>query len=123
MGEGATSAQGCEHRRASRRRAAELRRLRRPGMLLALAPRRRGGVPPAEPVLRAGGEGGLRGRAVFETLRVYDGRPFELHPHFDRLIESARKLRLPPPPLAGFQSLAHDALAAAAVPNCVLRFL
>ena len=93
------------------------------GMLLALAQLGRGVVPPDEPVLRADDEGVLRGRAVFETLRVYDGRPFELHPHFDRLTESARKLRLPPPPLTGFQSLAHDALAAAAVPDCVLRFL
>jgi 4-amino-4-deoxychorismate lyase len=92
-------------------------------VLLALAQLGRGVVPPDEPVLRADDEGVLRGRAVFETLRVYDGRPFELHPHFDRLTESARKLRLPPPPLAELQSLAHDALAAGGEPDCVLRFL
>lgn len=92
-------------------------------MLLALAQLGRGVVPPDEPVLRADDEGVLRGRAVFETLRVYDGRPFELHPHFDRLTASARRLRLPDPPLAELQSLAHDALAAAGEPNCVLRFL
>jgi branched-subunit amino acid aminotransferase/4-amino-4-deoxychorismate lyase len=91
--------------------------------LLALAQLGRGVVPPDEPVLRADDEGVLRGRAVFETLRVYGGRPFELHPHFDRLRESARKVRLPEPPLAELQSLAHDALAAANVPDCVLRFL
>jgi 4-amino-4-deoxychorismate lyase len=91
--------------------------------LLALAQLGRGVVAPDEPVLRADDEGVLRGRAVFETLRVYDGRPFELHPHFERLTASARRLRLPEPPLAELQSLAHDALAAAAEPNCVLRYL
>jgi branched-subunit amino acid aminotransferase/4-amino-4-deoxychorismate lyase len=92
-------------------------------MLLALAQLGRGVVPPDEPVLRADDEGVLRGRAVFETLRVYDGRPFELHPHFDRLKASAAKVRLPEPPLAELQSLAHEALAAANEPDCVLRFL
>jgi 4-amino-4-deoxychorismate lyase len=91
--------------------------------LLALAQLGRGVVPADEPVLRADDDGVLRGRAVFETLRVYEGRPFELHPHFDRLRESARRVRLPEPPLADLQSLAHDALAAAGEPNCVLRFL
>jgi branched-subunit amino acid aminotransferase/4-amino-4-deoxychorismate lyase len=91
--------------------------------LLALAQLGRGVVPPDEPVLRADDEGVLRGRAVFETLRVYDGRPFEFHPHFDRLTASARKLRLPPPPFPELQALAHDALEAAAAPDCVLRFL
>jgi branched-subunit amino acid aminotransferase/4-amino-4-deoxychorismate lyase len=91
--------------------------------LLALAQLGRGAVPPDEPVLRGDDEGVLRGRAVFETLRVYDGRPFELHPHFDRLKASAARLRLPEPPLDALQSLAHDALAAAGEPNCVLRFL
>jgi branched-subunit amino acid aminotransferase/4-amino-4-deoxychorismate lyase len=92
-------------------------------MLLGLAQLGRGVVPVDQPVLRADDDGVLRGRAVFETLRVYDGRPFELHPHFDRLKASAERLRLPEPPLAEFQSLAHDALAAAGEPNCVLRFL
>jgi 4-amino-4-deoxychorismate lyase len=91
--------------------------------LLALAQLGRGVVPVDEPVLRADDEGVLRGRAVFETLRVYDGRPFALHPHFDRLEASAARVQLPPPPLGELQSLAHDALAAAGEPDCVLRFL
>jgi branched-subunit amino acid aminotransferase/4-amino-4-deoxychorismate lyase len=93
------------------------------GVLLALAQLGRGVVAPDQPVLRADDDGVLRGRAVFETLRVYDGRPFELHPHFDRLKASAQRLRLPEPPLADLQSLAHEALAAANEPNCVHRFL
>ena len=91
--------------------------------LLALAQLGRGVVPPGEPVLRADDDGVLRGRAVFETLRVYAGRPFELDAHFDRLKASAARLRLAEPPAAALQSLAHDALVAAGAPDCVLRFL
>lgn len=90
---------------------------------LAVAQLGRGVVPADEPALRADDEGVLRGRAVFEVLRVYDGRPFELHPHFDRLKASAARVRLPEPPLAELQSLAHDALAAAGAPDCSLWFL
>jgi len=91
--------------------------------LLALAQLGRGVVPPGEPVLRADDEGVLRGRAVFETLRVYGGRPFELDAHLERLRTSAARLRLPDPSAAELQSLAHDALAAAGEEDCVLRFL
>ena len=91
--------------------------------LLALAQLGRGVVPPGEPVLRGDDEGVLRGRAVFETLRLYDGRPFELHAHLDRLKASAARLRLPQPPLDALEALAHDALAAAGERDCVLRFL
>jgi branched-subunit amino acid aminotransferase/4-amino-4-deoxychorismate lyase len=91
--------------------------------LLALAQLGRGVVLPDEPVLRADDEGVIRGRAVFETLRVYGGRPFELDAHLDRLKASAVRLRLPEPPAAALQSLAHEALAAAGAADCVLRFL
>jgi branched-subunit amino acid aminotransferase/4-amino-4-deoxychorismate lyase len=91
--------------------------------LLALAQLGRGVVPADAPVLRADDEGVLRGRAVFETLRVYGGRPFELDAHLDRLKTSAARLRLPEPPGAELQSLAHDALAAADEADCALRFL
>ena len=39
--------------------------------VLALAVTGRGLVDPTEPVIRADDEGLLRGRAAFETLRVY----------------------------------------------------
>jgi branched-subunit amino acid aminotransferase/4-amino-4-deoxychorismate lyase len=90
--------------------------------LLALAQLGRGVVPPDAPVLRADDEGFLRGRAVFETLRVYDGRPFELAAHLERLELSAARLRLPPPPRGELVGLAEEALAAAGEPDCVLRF-
>ena len=63
--------------------------------VLALAVTGRGLVDPSEPVIRADDEGLLRGRAAFETLRVYGGRPFRLEAHLDRLIASAASIGLP----------------------------
>jgi 4-amino-4-deoxychorismate lyase len=57
--------------------------------LLALAVSGRGLCDPHEPVVRADDEALLRGRAAFETLRVYAGRPFRLEAHLDRLEASA----------------------------------
>ena len=63
--------------------------------VLALAVTGRGLVDPTEPVIRADDEGLLRGRAAFETLRVYGGRPFGLEAHLDRLTASAASIGLP----------------------------
>ena len=63
--------------------------------VLALAVTGRGLVDPSEPVIRADDEGLLRGRAAFETLRVYGGRPFRLEEHLDRLTASAASIGLP----------------------------
>ena len=41
-----------------------------------------------------------RGRAAFETLRVYGGRPFRLEAHLERLAGSAERLGLEPVPAA-----------------------
>jgi 4-amino-4-deoxychorismate lyase len=62
---------------------------------LALAVTGRGLVDPTEPVIRADDEALLRGRAAFETLRVYGGRPFRLEEHLDRLTGSAASIGLP----------------------------
>src|SRR5687767_1819712 len=40
-------------------------------------------------------EGLLRGDGVFEVVRVYDGRPYALDEHLDRMTRSAANLRLP----------------------------
>ncbi|HSF61415.1 MAG TPA: aminotransferase class IV, partial [Gaiellaceae bacterium] len=64
--------------------------------VLALAASGRGLVDPAEAVIRADDEALLRGRAAFETLRVYGGRPFRLEAHLDRLTASAESIGLPP---------------------------
>jgi branched-subunit amino acid aminotransferase/4-amino-4-deoxychorismate lyase len=81
-----------------------------------------GALPVDEPALHADDEGFLRGRAVFETLRVYGGRPFRLEAHLERLRRSAAALRLPDPDLGALARLGLDAVAAAGEPDAVLRF-
>lgn len=90
--------------------------------LLAVAVGGRGVVDPAEPVLRADDEAFLRGRAAFETLRVYGGRPYRLADHLARLSGSAERIGLPAVNTLELEELARLALDAAAVPDCVLRF-
>jgi 4-amino-4-deoxychorismate lyase len=89
--------------------------------LLALAVRGRGVVDPEEPVLHADDEGLIRGRAAFETTRVYNGRPFKLDEHLDRLAGSAARIGLPEVDRDECQSLAAAALAEADAPDCTLR--
>ena len=88
---------------------------------LAVAVGGRGVVDPAEPVLRADDEALLRGRAAFETLRVYAGRPFRLAEHLERLATSADRIGLPDVNRRELEELADEALAAAAAPEAVLR--
>jgi len=40
-------------------------------------------------------EGLLRGDGVFEAVHLYDGRPFGLEEHLQRMARSAAALRLP----------------------------
>ncbi len=63
----------------------------------AVAVAGRGLVDPREPVFAADDEALLRGRSVFETLRVYGGRPFRLDEHLARFAASAERVRLPAP--------------------------
>jgi 4-amino-4-deoxychorismate lyase len=63
--------------------------------LLALAVTGRGLIDPQEPAVRADDEALLRGRAAFETLKIYAGRPFRLDAHLDRLAASAELMALP----------------------------
>jgi 4-amino-4-deoxychorismate lyase len=91
--------------------------------LLALAVGGQGLVDPSEPVLYADDEGLLRGRAAFETLRIYGGEPFRLGAHIDRLERSAARIGLPPVERSEFESLAATAVAQADQPEAVLRLL
>jgi len=91
--------------------------------LLAVVELGRGLVPADAPVLYPDDEGVLRARAVFETLRVYEGRPFRLVGHLDRFAASAARLGLPPPEREAFTAAVAEALAAAGVPDAVLRLL
>jgi branched-subunit amino acid aminotransferase/4-amino-4-deoxychorismate lyase len=76
-----------------------------------------------EPVVHADDEGFLRGRAVFETLRVYDGTAFEFDKHLHRLAESAHALGLPAPEAGSFSRSAQSAIQAAGEKDAVLRLL
>jgi branched-subunit amino acid aminotransferase/4-amino-4-deoxychorismate lyase len=89
--------------------------------ILALAVTGRGLVEPEAPVLRADDEALLRGRAAFETLRIYCGVPFRIEQHLDRLAFSSAAIGLPPVDRAALGALAAAALAAAGVPDAVLR--
>lgn len=82
-----------------------------------------GAQPLDAPAVHADDEGFLRGRAVFETLRIYGGTPFRLDAHLERLARSALLVGLPEPDLAGLARLGLAAVAAAGEPDAVLRFL
>ena len=90
--------------------------------LLAVAVAGRGLVDPSEPVFGAGDEALLRGRAVFETLRVYGGRPFLFDGHLERLRASAAQMRLPAPDLSECRLLAALAVDAVGETELALRF-
>lgn len=51
-------------------------------------------APAAETVIPIVDEGFIRGDGAFEVVRVYDGRPFALDEHLDRMQRSAANLRL-----------------------------
>ena len=91
--------------------------------LLAVAVNGRGIVDPEEPVLRADDEALLRGRAAFETIRVYGGTPFKLAEHLDRLAASAERIGLPAVNRLELDELARQALDAAGAPDSVLRLI
>ena len=80
---------------------------------LAAAVAGKGVVDPDEAVVACDDDGFARGRAAFETLRVYDGVPFRLAQHVDRLVRSAARLGLPPPDADAVRELAGLALTAA----------
>jgi 4-amino-4-deoxychorismate lyase len=89
--------------------------------LLAVAVRGRGLVDPDEPVLNADDEALLRGRAAFETTRVYGGSPFKLDDHLARLAGSAERIGLPRVDPGECEELARSALEASGEPDAVLR--
>lgn len=88
---------------------------------LALAVLGHGVVDPSRPWLHADDAGVLRGRAAFETMRVYGGRPFRLADHLERLAGSAEVLGLPAPDPDALTAIAGEAVAASATDDAVLR--
>jgi 4-amino-4-deoxychorismate lyase len=63
----------------------------------------------------------VRGEAVFETMRVYRGRPFRLDAHLERLAVSAAGLDLALP--HGLEELAARAVGTAGAGDAVLRLI
>jgi branched-chain amino acid aminotransferase len=61
-------------------------------------------MPAQEATIPATDEGLLRGDGAFEVIRVYDGRPFALTDHLDRLERSAANLRLDEVPRSELES-------------------
>jgi len=53
-------------------------------------------LPPAEARVSVFDRGFLYGDSVYEVVRTYDGRPFELEPHLARLRHSAERIGLEP---------------------------
>ena len=81
----------------------------------------RGAVDPTLPLVAADDDGFARGRAAFETLRVYGGRPFRLEQHLARLVASATMLGLPEPDSSELGQATEAALAEARLGEAVLR--
>ncbi|WP_249011068.1 aminotransferase class IV [Conexibacter sp. DBS9H8] len=52
-------------------------------------------APAAETLIPVTDEGLIRGDGIFEVIRLYDGRPFRLEAHLDRLERSGAGIRLP----------------------------
>lgn len=88
---------------------------------VAVAVSGRGLVEPDAAVIALDDEGFSRGRAAFETLRVYGGRPFRLEEHLDRLTASVDRLGYAPPDRRELLGLVDLVLAAAGLPDAVLR--
>ena len=91
--------------------------------LLALSRAGVGSLPVDEPALHVDDEGFLRGRAVFETVHVYGGRPFRLPEHLERLARSAELVGTAQPDREGLSAAAEAAVSEAGVPDAVLRLL
>ncbi len=89
--------------------------------IIALAVSGRGLVDPGVPTVHADDQALLRGRAAFETVRVYEGVAFRLEEHLTRLAGSAERIGLPTVDRASLVALSELALGAGGEPNAVLR--
>jgi 4-amino-4-deoxychorismate lyase len=91
--------------------------------VLAVAATGRGLCAPDEPVIRADDEALLRGRAAFETLRIYAGHPFRVPSHLERLAASSERIGLPRFVRDELESLVSLVLPYAGPADAVLRLV
>jgi branched-chain amino acid aminotransferase len=68
--------------------------------------------PAQEATIAITDDGLVRGDGVFEVIRVYDGRPYAMREHLDRIGRSAANLRMPPPDRAAIEADAAALLEA-----------
>lgn len=87
----------------------------------AVAVAGRGLVDPHEPVFAADDDALVRGRSVFETTRVYGGRPFLLDRHLVRFAASAERVRLPTPDAGECERLGELVVGACEEKDLALR--
>lgn len=78
-------------------------------------------VDEAEAAVSPFDHGILVGDGVFETLRVYGGRPFAVGRHLDRLERSAAGIELPVPPRSLLEQAVTEVTAASAIDEGRLR--
>lgn len=78
-------------------------------------------APLADAALPLLEEGLLRGDGAFETVGVWDGRPFRLEAHLDRLRASLAALTLPEPDLDPVRAAIRRLLPTAAGADAALR--
>lgn len=79
-------------------------------------------LPAAEARLSPLDRGFLLGEGTFETLRAYDGRPFAIARHWERLRASCDVLGLETPAQDVFRTALEEVLAACGMTNARLRF-
>ncbi len=81
-------------------------------------------VPPERAVVSVFDRGFLYGDSVYEVLRTYRGKPFEMEAHLDRLQNSADLIALGlPVPRAVLVERIRHAIAAAANPESYVRII
>ncbi len=79
-------------------------------------------VPEEQGLISVFDRGYCYGDGVFETIRVYRGRPFRWAQHLDRLNRGAAFLGIPVPQTAGeLRKVADELIRGNEMPECVLR--
>lgn len=79
-------------------------------------------MPVAAATVPAADPGFVRGDSVFEVARIYDGRPFALDEHLERMVRSAARMRLELDPVVVRAEIV-TLLAAAPSFSGVIRFI
>jgi len=81
-------------------------------------------VPEEQAVVPVNDRGFLYGDGLFETMRVFNGRPFRKAQHLERMVRGANYLKIPMPYTAKqLQHFAEDLIEQNKMPDAVLRVM